>query len=131
MVNYLYMVDSKEFVGDTKLQLDPLESEIAGEDIYIKIPNATSKAPNSLAEFEVNIYNSKDGAWDIVTDNRLMEAWYKEDATKVLFDIGDKFIEDTMTLKSPEGIGNPVFNGDSWEERTELETRPPIQKKLK
>ena len=61
MLAYQYNEDSKEFLNEVNCQKDPLESEIAGKDIWLLPANSTCEKPLEPKEgFKVKFL---DGAW--------------------------------------------------------------------
>lgn len=73
---YLYDEKTKEYKSDVNAQLDPLESEKAGKDIYLLPANATWEQP-PIKEGYTTVWNGKE--WDAVEDNRKKEYWLPED----------------------------------------------------
>lgn len=73
---YLYDEKTKEFKNEVNAQLDPLESEKAGKDIYLLPANATWEQP-PIKEGYTTVWNGKE--WDAVEDNRKKEYWLPED----------------------------------------------------
>lgn len=63
MKAYLYDEETKEFISEVNAQIDPLESEIKGETVYLLPANATFKEP--LEEKEgFKIIFSNDNDWE-------------------------------------------------------------------
>ena len=74
---YKYDENTKEYISVEEAMIDPLETEKAGENIYLLPANATFTAPQEAAEGYVNVWN--DEAWEQVEDNRGVEYWLPED----------------------------------------------------
>ncbi len=104
---FIYNETTLEYTGIETQYIDPEETKKAGKDIYIKVTNGTKKEPLPQKENETNIFVG--GKWKIVADFRNIEAYYKEDATKVNFSLGDVITKD-MTIKSPLGFQLPEWN---------------------
>jgi len=120
MKAYLYDDQTSEFKGETQLYIDPLETEKAGENVYIKIANSTELAPLPVVENETNVF--VDGNWKVIADFRSVEMFYIEDATKVDFSLGDTPTE-LMTLENPTSLIKPIWDSVSlkWEEDLPIE----------
>ena len=73
---YLYDEKTKEYKSDVNAQLDPLESEQAGKDIYLLPANATWLKPTPK-DGCVAVWNGE--KWDAVEDNRKKEYWLPGD----------------------------------------------------
>ena len=73
---YLYDEKTKEFKNEVNAQLDPLESEKAGKDIYLLPANATWDEP-TVKDGCVPVWNGE--TWDEVEDHRKQEYWLPED----------------------------------------------------
>lgn len=73
---YLFDEKTKEYKSEVNAQLDPLESEKAGKDIYLLPANATWEQP-PIKEGYTAVWNGKE--WDAVEDNRKKEYWLPED----------------------------------------------------
>lgn len=73
----VYKFDEKGlFVGVDETELDPLESELQGKEIYLLPPNATFDAPEEKEGF-YPVWNGE--KWEQVEDNRGREYWLAED----------------------------------------------------
>lgn len=64
------------FVGTEETELDPLESELQGKEIYLLPPNATFDAPEKKAGFAPVWDGEK---WNQVEDHRGTKYWLPED----------------------------------------------------
>lgn len=73
----VYKFDEKGlFIGIDETELDPLESELQGKEIYLLPPNATFDAPEVKDGFAPVWSGEK---WEHVEDNRGREYWLPED----------------------------------------------------
>ena len=62
---YLYDKDTKEYQGEQLGYIDPLETELSGENVYLTPPYSTDIKPN-LSELKDNeIFVFKDNKWQI------------------------------------------------------------------
>lgn len=74
---FIYKYDEKGlFVGTEETELDPLESEIQGKDIYLLPPNATFSEPEKREGFAPVWDGEK---WKNVEDHRGTKYWLPED----------------------------------------------------
>lgn len=73
---YLFDEKTKEYKSEVNAQLDPLESEKAGKDIYLLPANATWDKP-AVKDGCVPVWNGE--TWDAVEDHRKQEYWLPED----------------------------------------------------
>lgn len=57
MIAYMFDENTKEFVGEIESQLDPLESELKGEEIYLLPANSTFTYPLESKEGFKVVFN--------------------------------------------------------------------------
>lgn len=98
----VYKYDEKGiFVGSEETELDPLESELQGKDIYLLPPNATFTEPESKEGFTPVWDGEK---WNQVEDHRGTKYWLPEDKhgspAREMKDIGP--LPDGASLTEPE-----------------------------
>ena len=74
---YKYDEITKEFIGVETAQLDPLETEMQGKEVYLLPANATFTAPLVVKDNFTQVF--KDGIWNYVEDNRGKEYWLADD----------------------------------------------------
>ena len=74
---YKYDEKTKEYIGTEEALLDPLETELKGENVYLLPANATFTAPTEPQDGYVNVWNGE--AWQEVEDHRGVEYWLPED----------------------------------------------------
>lgn len=73
----VYKFDEKGlFVGTDETELDPLESELQGKEIYLLPPNATFTEPEEKEGF-ASVWDGE--KWEQVEDNRGREYWFEGD----------------------------------------------------
>lgn len=68
MKAYLYDEITKEFISEVNAQIDPLETKLKGEDVYLLPANATFEKPLDKAEGKAVVFDGS--AWQLVDDNR-------------------------------------------------------------
>lgn len=69
--------DNGEYIGTEEALLDPLETELQGENVYLLPANATFIEPPEAQESFARVWNGE--AWEQVEDNRGVEYWLPED----------------------------------------------------
>ena len=86
---YTYDEKTKEYKGESTAQIDPLETEMAGKDIWILPANATFVESPKVKDHEVAVWNDKE--WEIKEDWRKTELYNPEtEDRKTLSEIGPK-----------------------------------------
>lgn len=112
---YTYDEVTKEYIGLEEQYIDPLETKLAGKDVYVKITNGTPKKPIVVKPFTANVFKSN--KWVLVADYRGVKMFYIATKKEVFFKLGDK-PSDKMTSEDPTLFTKPVWNLDAkkWEE---------------
>lgn len=131
MKGYCYDKYTYEFLEEIELQIDPLETKLKKQNIYLIPANCVLFKPLEKKENEVNVLNNNE--WEIKKDFR--GYYYKEiDENKyfikenVIEKIGID-IEDKITKDIPKDLLKPKWNEtkNKWVEGESIE----ILKKLK
>lgn len=73
MKEYFYSEDTKEFVFESDAFIDPLETELAGKEIYMLSANATFVEPPVKREGYAIVWNGTE--WEEVEDHRGTLYW--------------------------------------------------------
>lgn len=73
---YLFDEKTKEYKSEVNAQLDPLESEKAGQDIYLLPANATWLKPTPKDGY-ASVWKGE--SWDMLEDHRKQEYWLPGD----------------------------------------------------
>lgn len=119
---YLFDEKTKEFKNEVNAQLDPLESEKAGKDIYLLPANATWSKPEPK-DGCVAIWNGK--TWAMVEDHRKQEYWLPGDQygapAKEMKELGP--LPEGATLTAPERTLEEVKAAKIAELKTERDSR--------
>lgn len=119
---YLFDEKTKEYKSEVNAQLDPLESEKAGKDIYLLPANATWEQP-PIKEGYTTVWNGKE--WDAVEDNRKKEYWLPEDKygapAREMKELGP--LPEGATLTVPERTLEEVKAAKIAELKTERDSR--------
>lgn len=102
---YFYDKETFEYTGCADAPLDPLETKLAKEEVYLLPANATFVEPPELKEYEVAVYNSDD-SW---TKRTSFKGNYK-----LNLNTGRFFkINDNSLLKSYEILVTPEVMADA------------------
>ena len=73
---YKYDEQNKEYIGTEQALIDPLETELQGETIYLQPANATFEKPN-LQDGFASVWNGTQ--WENIENNRGKEYWLDTD----------------------------------------------------
>lgn len=73
MKEYFYSEDTKEFVFESDAFIDPLETELAGKEVYMLSANATFVEPPAKREGYAIVWNGTE--WEEVEDHRGTLYW--------------------------------------------------------
>ena len=68
--------ESGLFIGVDETELDPLESELQGKDVYLLPPNSTLQQPEQKSGY-VPLWTGE--VWELLEDNRGVQYWLPED----------------------------------------------------
>ena len=94
--------DNGEYIGTEEALLDPLETELQGENVYLLPANATFIEPPEAQESFARVWNGE--AWEQVEDNRGVEYWLPEDTygapARVMKELGA--LPEGATTTAPE-----------------------------
>lgn len=90
MLVYTYDEETKEFLHSEEAYLDPLETQIKGEDVYLLPAFATFEKPIDKTEGKAVVFD--ESTWKLVDDNRGK------------FTIKDGSVEEIKTLEPVEKI---------------------------
>lgn len=107
---YKYDKDTKEYIGFQQCQLDPLESERQGREIYLVPANCTLEIPPEREDGKAIIFEN--GGWQKVPDYRDRRAYNAEHLFTVYY-IGDLKPGDILlTEEQVKGLdeGTLIFN---------------------
>jgi len=121
---YQFSGPKKEIIKDSggspivlKANLDPLESELQGKDIYLIPENSTDIAPSSISVNETLVFDN--GSWKKVDDYR-GKVYYKKVSKEkiVISELGIK-PDSTLTELAPSSPYGE-WSGTAWVESLEL-----------
>ena len=102
MKEYFYSEDTKEFIFESDAFIDPLETELAGKEIYMLSANATFVEPPAKREGYAIVWNGTE--WEEVEDHRGTEYWTIDDSyytnPRVIMELGS--LPEGITLTRPE-----------------------------
>lgn len=78
MKEYFYNEETNELLFEQEAFIDPLETELAGHDIFMLSANATFTEPPTKREGYAIVWNGE--AWDEVEDHRGTQYWFSSDS---------------------------------------------------
>ena len=90
MLVYIFDEETKEFLHEEEAFIDPLETQIKGENIYLLPANATFEKPLDKKDGKAVVFDGS--AWKLIDDNRGK------------FTIKDNQIEEIKTLDPVEKV---------------------------
>lgn len=86
-IYHSYNPTTGEHIGQVSASIDPLESKLAGEPVYMLPPaHATSDAPVGAGDGEVDVY--RNGAWTVVPDHRGAVYWLADGSRHEITELG-------------------------------------------
>lgn len=119
---YKYDEKTKEFIRTEEALLDPLETELQGENVYLLPANATFIEPSEAQEGYVNVWNGE--AWEQVEDSRGVEYWLLEDkfgaTAREMKELGA--LPEGATLTPPKQTQEEKDNIEASAVKNELQT---------
>ena len=74
---YSHTTDTKEYIGWGTAQLDPLETKVQGQNVYMLPANATFTAPPEAKDGYALVWNGT--AWEYAEDRRGTQYWLPGD----------------------------------------------------
>lgn len=78
MKEYFYTEDTKEFIFEEDAFIDPLETELAGYDIFMLSANATFAEPPTKRDGYAIVWNGEN--WEYIEDHRGTQYWFSSDS---------------------------------------------------
>lgn len=107
---YSFNPETGEFIGESRAHIDPVESEMKGELIWLLPANSTYEPPPDIKEGDTCIWDWEAGSWKIVENNRGM-VYRKSDAKQ--------FFHKSITEPIPEGFTKkaPSCEYPMWSEQ--------------
>lgn len=78
MKEYFYNEETNELLFEQEAFIDPLETELAGHDIFMLSANATFIEPPTKRDGYAIVWNGE--AWDEVEDHRGTQFWFSSDS---------------------------------------------------
>jgi hypothetical protein len=114
---YNYDSETREFLSSNEANLDPLETELQGEDVFLLPANATWDEPPTAGENEVAMFG-EDDQWSVVPDFRGTEYWDEDGVHNEIENIDETVPGDCTTEEPPDdnSLKVPHWNGSAWEE---------------
>lgn len=109
---YHYHPETGEYMRTAEAKLDPRESEIQGQEVYLIPACATLIAPPEAEEGMARVFDGE--AWSLVEDHRGKTVYATADGQQsIIRDLGT--ISDGYTLEvPPDGMLQPQYVDGSW-----------------
>ena len=113
---YHYHAQTKEFLRVAEARIDPKESELMGEDVYLIPKHATSIKPPDISLEADEIFIFCGDHWETVLDYRGAKIYLKANGKKSMTVLDCGSIPSEYTLIPPDQeMGNPV-----WDDQLEI-----------
>lgn len=123
MKTIYYFDEKNEYTGTGYAQLDPLETELAGYEIYLLPASATFEVPPPKLEGHAIVWTGEE--WQLVEDNRGKEYWLQGDSyydePRVMSELGK--LPEGATLTRPDKPLDEVKAAKIVELKNERTTR--------
>lgn len=123
MKTVYYFDEKNEYTGTGYAQLDPLETELAGYEVYLLPASATFEVPPPKLEGHAIVWTGEE--WQLVQDNRGVEYWLPgdsyTDAARVMNELGE--LPEGATRTRPEKPLEEVKAAKVQELKNERNTR--------
>lgn len=115
MIVYSYSSDTGELVGQFQARLDPLETKVRGENVFLIPANATTNTPPVIPDGKVAVF--KEGTWSLVDDYRGQTTYANDGSLLEIESLGT--IPDGYSLTPPE----PTLEEIRAKKKQELATK--------
>lgn len=119
MKEYFYTEDTKEFIFEEDAFIDPLETELAGHDIFMLSANATFIEPPTKRDGYAIVWNGEN--WEYIEDHRGTQYWFSSDSYYTEPMTMNKLgaLPNGITLKRPEKTADEVAIEEMIKAKTE------------
>lgn len=113
---YNYHSETKEYLGEQRARMDPLETEKQKTPIYLVPAHATAiKLKVQPKQGEVAVFDLSNTTWNVVVDNRGM--YYEQDGTSAEITMLDVALPANATrTPPPDDLIRPNWDGKNWVE---------------
>lgn len=98
MLVYHYDEETKEFLYEEEASIDPLETGLKGENVYLLPANATFEKPLEKQDYKAVVFNGE--TWEYIEDYRGVTVWKSYYESMVIEELGA--IPDGYSLEQPE-----------------------------
>lgn len=88
MIIYNYNKTTKEYINFSEARLDPEETKLLGEDVYLIPSNATVKIPPETVEHQIAVFDGS--SWNVISDYRGTIYWLADGTEHVITNIGEE-----------------------------------------
>lgn len=96
MKEYFYNEETNELLFEQEAHIDPLETELAGHDIFMLSANATFIEPPTKRDGYAIVWNGE--AWEELEDHRGTQYWFS----------GDSYYTEPMTMNKLGALPNGI-----------------------
>lgn len=127
MKAYLYDEETKEFISEVNAQIDPLESQIKGEDIYLLPANASFTPPLEEKEGFKVVFKGDEWVYEEIPEPEPLPEPTREELKQARID------ELKQNLADADYWGQKYLDGEYTEEEWEVKkaTRKAWRKELR
>ena len=119
MKEYFYSEETNELLFEQEAFIDPLETELAGHDIFMLSANATFIEPPTKRDGYAIVWNGE--AWDEVEDHRGTQYWFSSDSYYTEPMTMNKLgaLPNGITLSRPEKTADEVAIEEMFKAKSE------------
>lgn len=111
---YNFDPETKEFTCESKAYLDPLETKMAGSNIYTKPAKSTFIKPPKTKKNQVLVFDEEEEKWIIKKDFRGTE-YYDVNGDKHIITNIDETVPNDAILEQPTNfITKPKYENGKW-----------------
>jgi hypothetical protein len=114
---YNYDSETKEYLNSNEANIDPLETQLQGEDVFLLPAFATYDEPPTADENEKAVFG-EDENWSVVSDHRGTEYWDEDGVSLEIMEL-DESVPGNCTTEAPpddNSLKVPHWTGSEWEE---------------
>ena len=119
MKEYFYNEETNELLFEQEAFIDPLETELAGHDIFMLSANATFIEPPTKRDGYAIVWNGE--TWDEVEDHRGTQYWFSSDShysePMVMNKLGA--LPNGITLTRPEKTADEIAIEEMFKAKSE------------
>lgn len=119
MTNHFYNKETLEYTKSRVAELDVRETQIKGEDFFLRLPNCTQKEPLKRSKGKAVVFDKVIGNWKYVKDLRGKKFYLPDDSTEyVITEAGVDLPENAL-----ENEENHLLRPSAWGDMEDLRDR--------